>query len=182
MLKQSTAVAILVLTMPTCASASDDGSLQNFLNGSSNSLRGVDTQGKKYNLSGLKEIRTTGTSLGGAQANPHLPVHPFNIFGKAKECDGKSVPDFMSGKCNKLYGIDSPRYLHQQPNTPPAWGADEFVDSEGFTQSGAPYQQFNPYIYIDQSKPHTIKRIQTDPTSDDLKKPQKFFIEEQKQP
>ncbi|MCC7532210.1 MAG: hypothetical protein IT342_27145 [Candidatus Melainabacteria bacterium] len=31
---------------------------------------------------------------------------------------------------------------------PPAWGGDEFVDTEGFTQSGAPYQQINPLFGI----------------------------------
>ena len=31
---------------------------------------------------------------------------------------------------------------------PPAWGGDEFVKTEGFTQSGAPYQQVNPLFGI----------------------------------
>jgi hypothetical protein len=31
---------------------------------------------------------------------------------------------------------------------PPAWGGDEFVKTEGFTQSGAPYQQVNPMFGI----------------------------------
>ena len=31
---------------------------------------------------------------------------------------------------------------------PPAWGGDEFVKTEGFTQSGAPYQNVNPLFGI----------------------------------
>lgn len=33
---------------------------------------------------------------------------------------------------------------------PPAWGGDEFVKTEGFTQSGAPYQNVNPMYMMTQ--------------------------------
>lgn len=161
MLKQSTAVAILLLTLPASASALDN-STQNFLNGSSNSLRGVDTQPEGDDRAKFKTMKefSTGIQAGGAQANPLIPVLPWLKTEKDKDCDGRSVRDFMSGKCNKLYGIDSTgsRDLLLRGPNPPSWGADEFVDTEGFTQSGAPYQQL-PWGSVHSIKENLERRV-----------------------
>lgn len=158
MLKQSTAVAILLLTLPANALARDSAT-QNFLNGSSNTLRGVDTRHEADERATFRTLGrpVSGTSVGGAQANPVLPANPWGSFEKEKDCDGRSVKEFMSGKCNKLYGIDSThsRDLLLRGSMPPAWGGDEFVRTEGFTQSGAPYQSVPLPLGIPDSKiPH----------------------------
>lgn len=167
MLKQSTAVAILLLTLPASASARDN-SLNDFLNGSANSLSGVDSQPGPDQRARLGTITRTasGTSVGGAKANPNLPDVLWS-FGKEKDCDGRSVKDFMNGKCNKLYGIDSTHsrdLLFRKGPSSKIWGADEFVDTEGFTQSGAPYQQHPSVQSIKQNlERRVIERLNGSP-------------------
>ncbi len=66
------------------------------------------------------------------------------------EFNKKSVDDFMHGKKDRLRGVDT--LPHEMKKLPPAWGGDEFVNTEGFTQSGAPYQNVNPLYGIDPPK------------------------------
>ena len=68
------------------------------------------------------------------------------------EFSKKSVDEFMQGKKDRLRGVDPiPHELKKAP-LPPSWGGDEFVDTEGFTQSGAPYQNVKPLYGIDPPK------------------------------
>jgi hypothetical protein len=51
---------------------------------------------------------------------------PLELAGE-KECDGKSVDDFLKGKCNKLHGFDVQPYERGKGKLPPAWGGDEYT-------------------------------------------------------
>lgn len=70
------------------------------------------------------------------------------IYHRDSEFNKRSVDDFMQGKKDNLKGVDPvPHDLRKR--LPPAWGGDEFVHTEGFTQSGTPYQQVNPLYGLD---------------------------------
>ncbi len=77
--------------------------------------------------------------------------HAWHIYGDEGTT---SIPPFFEfSPIHRIErGINGPRAAglttqHGSP-LPPAWGGDEFVKTEGFTQSGAPYQQVNPMFGI----------------------------------
>lgn len=77
--------------------------------------------------------------------------HAWHIYGDEGTY---SIPPFFEfSPIHRIErGINGPRAAglttqHGSP-LPPAWGGDEFVKTEGFTQSGAPYQQVNPLFGI----------------------------------
>ncbi len=77
--------------------------------------------------------------------------HAWHIYGDEGTY---SIPPFFEfSPVHRIErGINGPRAAglttqHGSP-LPPAWGGDEFVKTEGFTQSGAPYQQVNPLMGI----------------------------------
>lgn len=80
------------------------------------------------------------------------PLFQFTPRFYRRDGDGefskKSVDDFMQGKEDKLRGVDAIPHNLRMPSLPPAWGSDEFVKTDGFTQSGAPYQHVNPLYGI----------------------------------
>ena len=85
---------------------------------------------------------------------------PKKSFEREGEFDKKSVDEFMNGKINKLRGIDTPLYKRKETPLPPAWGGDEFVRTDGFTQSGAPYQNVNPLFEIEKLKFENLSKPQ----------------------
>ncbi len=77
--------------------------------------------------------------------------HAWHIYGDEGTY---SIPPFFEfSPVHRIErGINGPRAAglttqHGSP-LPPAWGGDEFVKTEGFTQSGAPYQQLPPLFGI----------------------------------
>jgi hypothetical protein len=77
--------------------------------------------------------------------------HAWHIYGDEGTT---SIPPFFEfSPIHRIErGINGPKAAglttqHGSP-LPPAWGGDEFVKTEGFTQSGAPYQQVNPLFGI----------------------------------
>ncbi|PZM82872.1 MAG: hypothetical protein DKT66_12860 [Candidatus Melainabacteria bacterium] len=68
---------------------------------------------------------------------------PLELAGE-KECDGKSVDDFLKGKCNKLHGFDLRPGERGNGKLPPAWGGDEFTKFVPMAPeaSGRPGQRF----------------------------------------
>ena len=135
MLKTVLAFAVLLglpLVNPACASASDAG-------------KPADAS-KAQDVKPAKPEPADGKAwMQSASQWSELVGKPGN---KEKECNGKSVQDFLKGKCNKLHGIDVRPFDRKDKPLPPAWGGDEFVNTEGFTQSGAPYQNVNPLFGI----------------------------------
>jgi len=75
------------------------------------------------------------------------------------------------GTCSEARA-DCKDLLYRQGGMPPRWGGDEFVDSQGFTQSGAPYQIFSSDTVQD------IKRKLQKRVIERLKNPQKFDEDE----
>jgi len=77
--------------------------------------------------------------------------HAWHIYGDEGTY---SIPPFMEfTPIHRIErGITGPRAAGMTTShgsaLPPAWGGDEYVDTEGFTQSGAPYQQINPMLNI----------------------------------
>lgn len=77
--------------------------------------------------------------------------HAWHIYGDEGTY---SIPPFMEfSPIHRIErGIMGPRAAglttqHGSP-LPPAWGGDEFVKTEGFSQSGASYQQTNPMMLM----------------------------------
>lgn len=133
-------------------------------------------QGKCHKLKGFDLLRDIKTQFNGPRSGSS--VEPFvkesggrswhiygdesqifttpfkrapGIFRLDGEFKNQSVDDFMNGKTNKLHGIDSIPSNLKAP-LPPAWGGDEFVKTDGFTQSGEPYQRVNPLYGIEPPK------------------------------
>lgn len=88
---------------------------------------------------------------------PFFERKGFRTFGPEGEFSKQSVDDFMQGKKDRLRGVDPIPYELKKPPLPPAWGGDEFVQTEGFTQSGPPYQNVNPLYGIDPPKLENFK-------------------------
>lgn len=149
-------------------------------------------QGKCHKLNGFDLLRDIKTQLNGSKPGTALEYfqkesggHGWSIYGDQSpifespmrrapkyyrfdsEFSKQSVDDFMNGKTNRLRGIDAIPTKMKAP-LPPAWGGDEFVKTDGFTQSGEPYQKVNPLYGIDLPKLDNL-----DLKFEKLKQPQK---------
>ncbi|HNB23145.1 MAG TPA: hypothetical protein PKZ32_12020 [Candidatus Melainabacteria bacterium] len=72
---------------------------------------------------------------------------PARLDSSDPHCNGKSVQDFLNGKCNKLHGFDMPLNKPDRKGLPPAFGQDGSTrlrtDGEfGWQQS--PFFEFTP--------------------------------------
>lgn len=135
-------------------------------------------QGKCHRLKGFDLLRDIKTQFNGSKPGtvfepfvkesggsawhiygdegPLSPVPFFTqprrkSFGLKDEYTKESVEEFLHGKSDRLRGVDSIPANRSKP-LPLQWGGDDFVKTEGFTQSGEPYQQVNPLYGIEAPK------------------------------
>jgi hypothetical protein len=162
----------IFLASPTSVSAEEKaqvscthGAVTQFLQGKRDSLYGIDPpayyinadDSKSFSSEAFTDFSQVHRIERGRQTQPWLI--PTKVDDSHEQhCNGKSVEDFLNGKCNKLHGFDlRPRNGTLVPQS----GMDEFKSIKRFESGGygfgvdmpptfeyTPVDRFSPYQHV----------------------------------